>query len=249
MDFECPKAKFLVSDLPNHGLGSTMRIDAVNFLVGALLTNRTVLFVNNLTMPTNVTNLWPWTQGGGCDRMDHQCFYQPVSPCTVTWDEIYKAPVVQLAHQAPPDARVVRLQMVNKFFNVDLAALKRVHEIATMLIDQQAPNEMRPMLHQAAALILKDDRGSQRGGYPGSHSSLKHAALMYAMRPHMDRKAQIYEWLAPEFPSDFDSNRAFGLPIRASDKCDEESECLSFSSYMQASVSRWWFSIILVCCW
>jgi hypothetical protein len=55
-DYECPNAKFIVSNLPNEGMGHSLCYGAVSSLLLGLGMDRVVLFVNST----------PWT-AASCD--------------------------------------------------------------------------------------------------------------------------------------------------------------------------------------
>jgi hypothetical protein len=88
-DYECPNAKFLVVPMGEMGLGAVMRLGAVNALFAGIATNRTVLFVNNITVGDSSLHK-PWVHAS-CERGDIQCFFMPPSPCTLTYAEIESA--------------------------------------------------------------------------------------------------------------------------------------------------------------
>jgi hypothetical protein len=49
----------------------------------------------------------------------------------------------------------------------------------------------------------------------------------------------LNEIVNESLPNDFDTATSLGIPIRGSDKCLVESECLSFEQYMNVIVSVW----------
>jgi len=255
-DYECPSAKFFVTALPGFGLGATIRQTAVNAILVGLAMNRTVLFINNVK---GVEEYPPWTLAG-CDRRDFQCFFRPVSPCVITEEQLKDAPVIatkfghiksimqqiergeQYPHQ---DENIVRMDHVNfNFLPVTNTILHKIHSISNHLIDQlEADNGSKStlytsidVLHKAADTILDEGNLSLEtniGLFEGAQSSARHAIVMYILRPLQEHAAKIQKLVQNDIPYDTKSpGISLGLPIRSSDKCHRESECLTFPSYM-----------------
>lgn len=81
-DYECPNAKFIVSDLRTEGMGHSLRYGAVSSLLLGLGTDRVVLY------PT------PWIAASCKERHSHQCFFMPMTPCVITQEELDNAPLL-----------------------------------------------------------------------------------------------------------------------------------------------------------
>mmetsp|Transcript_26794 Transcript_26794/g.38447 ORF Transcript_26794/g.38447 Transcript_26794/m.38447 type:complete len:248 (+) Transcript_26794:3-746(+) len=60
---------------------------------------------------------------------------------------------------------------------------------------------------------------------------LEDAAQMYLLRLNEEYKSKLKTILNAAFPTDFNPDSSIGLPIRSTDKCLQESECLSFENY------------------
>ena len=92
-DYECPDAKFVVSSFPsNAGLGYSVRHGPIQALQAAMTSDRVALFVNGApTGPKMQQSRWNL---GSCERNDMQCFFMPVSPCTITVKELEEASVL-----------------------------------------------------------------------------------------------------------------------------------------------------------
>ncbi|KAL7564630.1 hypothetical protein ACA910_009320 [Epithemia clementina (nom. ined.)] len=237
LDYECPTAKFLIADLPNHGFGSVVRTDVVNLLMFGLQTNRTVVFVNNVANEDGSVKYLPWALGS-CDRRDFQCFYQPITPCVLTKEDILNATVI-VGGAGPvqrEEARVVRIRSKSILYPLAEGAIQRLHQIAQSLIQEQEDHldaGLVETLKQAANQILLDEPGRNSSEYPGGQSSIKQGALLYAMRPQFAKQQELYRLVTKDLPPEFDPSTALGLPIHASDKCGRESECLLFPQYMR----------------
>jgi hypothetical protein len=105
IDYESPKAKFLVSFLFSGGvgLGASLRLQAMSIVLYALSLDGIPVFVNNLKddgmeyiyqqmADKNIRNHFNKPLGLiDCERGDLQCFFLPLSPCTITMEELRKA--------------------------------------------------------------------------------------------------------------------------------------------------------------
>lgn len=219
-DYECKDSKYLVAALPTHGLGSVMRIDATSFMLGGLASNRTVLFVNNVQDLEDVkSRLAPWGLVS-CERKDHQCFYQPMSPCVLTKEDITGAYVVEgrMSHLADlakhEKHRVIVAKVSNNYLKVPANVPGYLRDIANTLIDGLPKEDPRiPILRLAAEAILKVD-DHNRGDYAGSESVIKRAILMYIMRPSYEKAEQLASIMEDVVPQNFNYSVALGLPIR-----------------------------------
>lgn len=251
-DYECPDTKYLVVSLWNNGIGANMEHVAIPTLMAGLALNRTVLFVSNAPDGPNWIIKLPWSLAS-CPRRDPQCFFAPISPCVPTVAEL--AAVSQLKkHQKAQlfangtlpaeyeNNRVVYMLALHKFGSDHLGGKVKptLHKIAHALVDQLPANDSRrPLLRQAADYILEQD-GKRKGyDYVGATSKIRHAMAFYAMRPNLSYQQRINQVLRDVLPADFNANDAVGLPIRASDKCLRESECLTFDQHMRVATKMW----------
>eukprot|EP00521_Asterionellopsis_glacialis_P016012 CAMPEP_0195309498 /NCGR_PEP_ID=MMETSP0707-20130614/38767_1 /TAXON_ID=33640 /ORGANISM="Asterionellopsis glacialis, Strain CCMP134" /LENGTH=273 /DNA_ID=CAMNT_0040373795 /DNA_START=1285 /DNA_END=2106 /DNA_ORIENTATION=- len=105
---------------------------------------------------------------------------------------------------------------------------------------QYSTSQLRT-LRRAAKLVLTEEPEdpSRPYNYFGARSKVHHAATFYTMRPKAFYAKKLRTAILAIFPKDFDPNRSLGLPIRASDKCIKESECLSFDQYMKLMGQIW----------
>jgi hypothetical protein len=99
-----------------------------------------------------------------------------------------------------------------------------------------------------AAAIIKVDKGlgndiraenSTEYTYSNRYSKSAHAALLYLMRPNLNYRKYHDDIVSSIIPSDLDRSLSIGLPIRASDKCDAESICYGFETYMELMRRMW----------
>jgi hypothetical protein len=245
-DYECPDAKFLVVSIGRLGLGAVMRLGVVNGLMAGIATNRTVLIINNAPFgPKFLTQEWPLAS---CPRKDMQCFYLPTTPCTLTEEELRDAKQLERGEtrqvfrmgEIPKhlmDERVLLMDIVLRPQRTPPTFRPVLQEIVmTHLIDplvREHPDDPRiPMFRKAAdsVLVMEPEDGSYY--YFGSISKASHALVFYAMRPNLHYAQKLDHIMKQTIPKNFDPDLALGIPIRASDKCIGESECISFEKYM-----------------
>jgi len=96
MDYECKDAKFVVIPIGSIGFGAYLNTMASLSILLALRTNRIPIFT--------VRSIFPWQKRKGerdpwllapnnCSRKDMQCYFLPISPCTITKEDLLKAPI------------------------------------------------------------------------------------------------------------------------------------------------------------
>lgn len=98
-DYECPKAKFLVTVLKSVGMGATIRGSAMPSILMALSTDRIPLFVSSLDA-NDVGESSPLTTPfllASCPRQDFQCIFAPLSPCVLTMNDLRNATLLSKA--------------------------------------------------------------------------------------------------------------------------------------------------------
>jgi hypothetical protein len=251
-DYECPDTKYLVISFWNNGIGANMEHVAIPTLMAGLALNRTVLFVSNAPEGPNWVIKMPWSLAS-CPRRDPQCFFAPMSPCVPSVADLAgasKLNKIQKNHLYAtgtlPDGyendRIVYMLALHKLSSHNLGGKVKptLQKIAHTLVDQlSADDSRRPLLLQAADSILEES-GERKGyDYSGANSKMHHALAFYAMRPNLSYQQRIKQILRDVLPADFDPNQAVGLPIRASDKCKRESECLTFDQHMRVASKMW----------
>lgn len=249
LDFECPSAKFLVVSLGRLGLGAVMRLGVVNALIAGIACNRTVVVVNNSPVGPKFLQE-PWLLSS-CPRRDMQCFYMPLTPCVITREEIINATTLQrgqvralFRHGRLPESleneRVVlmdlnlRPQRTPYAFRQGIVMIIEQYILEPLRQQQsRAANLLLSLLTKSAKYILEEEQ-LENGSYYyfGHNSKHNHALVFYAMRPNPNYSVRLQEIVRDFTPRHLDPESTFGVPIRASDKCDTESECMPFHQYM-----------------
>ena len=184
----------------------------------------------------------PWGHAS-CGRGDFQCTFQPVTACSPSIDDIananatsfsnYKNALYNVRKPLPyNDVRVIKFNN-KRALKPEARLLQSIHKIVFTLIDELDPNDRRlPIMKKAASSILKRQPNSM-------DSDFLHAAMMYVLRPNIDKGERLEAFYQNDMPDDFDSKRTLGMPIRGSDKCNQESECLKPSTYIKLMGSIW----------
>lgn len=257
LDYECGEARFLVVRLFGNGLGANLRLAAVPALMAGLATDRVVLIVSAAPVgPDFLRDPWPLA---GCPRGDLQCLFLPSSPCVLTHAELAAAPVLRreevrrvfrngtLAEDRQAERTLVlrlgfRPQREPASLRARLGDLAR--PLAAALARDLPPREAARVRRAAEALARPEEpppstTAASSYGYYGAGSPLFHGLLLYAMRPHPRAALAVRAMVRAALPPDFAADRAVGLAIRASDKCDAESECPPFAQYVRSLRGLW----------
>lgn len=249
-DYECPNAKYVVYNFAGIGIGANIRGGAAVGIMTALLSDRIFLFISK--GPTGIEEFnSPWALAS-CEREDHQCVFQPTTPCTLTHDDLRNAWIMPKPdsraflrkngrlpdeHQ---DDKVIKCMLMYEPDKVPIKAREKLTKLSHELIDALPVDDPRvPLLRKAAESILDEDPLRFQYHYGAATQKASHAASFYSMRPNPQSRERIDEILSQIIPKDVDLESTIGLPIRASDKCYRESECLSFDDHMRVSSDLW----------
>ena len=251
-DFECPRAKFLVVRLFSNGIGANMRLGAVPAFIAGLVTNRVVLFVNHAPVgPSFLQN--PWTSVS-CPRGDMQCFFLPSSPCVVTHKEIQRAQVLTKSdvrlifrngtlQEDKDNERVLILRLAfrpqREPDNLRRRLYEKARPVALSLVHNLNLQDKSAVLDALEDLLQPDLPSMDSYNYYGANSPLFHALLLYAMRPNPRAEIAMQAMVKQALPSSYQPDQSIGLAIRATDKCDVESECLSLPQYLRSLKPLW----------
>jgi hypothetical protein len=254
-DYECPSAKFPVVGLSKPGIGAHMRLGLVSALKAGIATGRVVLLVNNApsSAPSFLQNPWPLAS---CNRKDAQCFFQPFSPCVLTAEaladaytltrgemrHVFRSGKVPETHEAD---RVIVMQLKYRPQRDPENLLPTLRKLVVALLEKfQLSSSQRSVLEDAISETLKVGGilSNQTTHQYGFQSQVHNAMLLYALRPSPGSSASIDNILEEILPSNFEPDHSIGLPIRASDKCGTESECLSFDQYTRSLAMIWTLS-------
>lgn len=246
-DYECPNAKFLVSAVPGGtGLGHAIRKVALETIKAAMASNRVALFINSARFGPEETKS-QWTMAS-CVRHDIQCFFMPLSPCTITEKDLQTASVLTMEESLSwgtsshvldkyNSSRVVVMKMHSKQTPTWSwqARINYVMDSILSFVDTVSDglDDKSKKAYGFDSLSLELVKKFLEGAEKKDPWILDHAIIFYILRPNPTSKRKMKDIMQTVFPSNFDPASAIGLPIRSSDKCNRESECLTFDHYMQ----------------
>jgi hypothetical protein len=265
-DFQCSGSKFLVTSIPNLGMGAAVRLSAVSHVLSAIATDRVPLFVANTTAGPQFLQD-PWYLAS-CDRKDLQCVFLPTTPCTLLASDLEHATVVtgnvetmkfRVNGKVPTYLdrnRVIVLQPSSnsnsakgdKFPGIHKAVRRRMHDrVVKLLAEWNATSgadideSKLHFLQEAARRIARSDDAPDEPHYGYGHRSYRipHAILLYLLRPNKSARTILDEHMRDIFQHPVTPETTIGLPIRGSDKCHGESTCLEFDQYMRLAKETW----------
>jgi hypothetical protein len=99
-DYECPNTKYLVTSIPDQGLGASVRLGAMAHILMGIASDRIPLLLAN-TKPHGPG----WLQGPwklvSCARGDFQCVFMPTTPCTIEAGALNDATVLAESEVRP----------------------------------------------------------------------------------------------------------------------------------------------------
>lgn len=261
LDYECPNAKYLIMGLGGNGLGANVRGGMVPALAIGLMTDRVVVFVNNANVgPKHVQE--PWALAS-CPRRDYQCFFLPLTPCTLTQEDIANAYTLSVDESngltrknVLPDSslnkhKVWRFQSssmpISTFLKV---AADSLHKYATDFIaalPASTQTENIAVLQKAAEAIRIEDDHRQGYHYTAASNKIQHALTLYSMRPNPSNAAKLDNIMNDITPYDFDPEMAVGLPVRgtlARSSISNHSDLRSDPTWL--TIFRSFFSLMVI---
>jgi hypothetical protein len=240
-DYECPDAKYIVMPLGGDGLGANVRGGMVVALLMGLLSDRVVIFANNVG-EGNMYARRPWSLAS-CPRKDYQCFFWATTPCTLTQDdlkaayELTRPESMQMIkrNKELPDIQHHKVWVFSPAFvpSIDLPkrAGEALYQHAQTLIagvsESEHPSYVA-LLRSAAETIRVADQ--PRPGYNYALASLKvhHALSIYAMRPNPRNAHELDKIMTHIIPTYLNPEQSIGLPVRG--ECARTTLCFQGST-------------------
>ena len=229
-----PDTKYLVTSLSDKGIGANFRLTAVSALKAALATNRVLLLVNNISSNNASTTSThgfflhePWALAS-CPRGDVECFFRPVTPCSVPLREIAQAHVLTRPEtralfrhgQLPKNDRVVVLpaaflarpqrnppQLQSVLTNVSRAILEQQYPSNNNNNATNYPTAARQGL--ARLLQPQSTNGMFRGDY-----QISNALMMFALRPLPHYAREMHRIVQEVLRGSKTNAPSLGMPIR-----------------------------------
>jgi len=252
LDFECPGAKFVVIPTASTGFGNFLNTQASLSILLALNTNRIPIF--------STKSFFPWQKRKGetdpwllapteCDRKDFQCYFLPLSPCTVTEADLERAPIygsnrteqMYLSKKLglPPSLQDERIVVINPGLaskTIDTPSMRTMaHSIGSELLQDWKDSPLyfqeddwrdMEMGHQMVKELFREDP-----------IGLLRQVYVYMLRPNPHYRTILKEQMSALVPNPLAPSNTVGIAIRGSDKCLSESMCLSFDRYMELATN------------
>jgi len=262
MDFECVGEKFVVVPAANVGLGAFLNTRASLSILLALRTNRIPIFSSASIIPKNLTSSSSVSAGwlfapAHCDRKDMQCYFLPLSPCTITHEEFANAPM----YGSTKDER--------KFLSTNVRLPSHLEDEKVVVIQPNLIHKSKdePDMRSIASLVIeelliewkdahnKTSINNQGENIPSwsdqewKNMELAHQWIIektiddpigllrqvyiYMLRPNPHYRNSLEQQMKSLVPSPIIPSNTFGIAIRGSDKCARESMCHSLDRYME----------------
>ena len=230
-EFECRDAKYLVTSMQVVGAGASIRLGAVAHVLMAIASDRIPLFYSNTPKQGARWLGTPWHLAS-CERKDYQCVFLPTSPCTLLYEDIKNATVIdegiakrlrrggQLSEEYQ-DARVIVTESrsspakFDKFDGIHNVVRKKIYAMAMELVNRwriateedTSPERQHKLeiLIQAAQQIQRRDEPEEFDHYYYGHRyyRIPHAILLYLLRPNPAAREAMAKQLEHAIPSDF----------------------------------------------
>ena len=250
-DFQCKDAKFLLVGLSSNGLGVNVRSGIAVAMMLAMVTDRVLILVSGAPQgPRHLKFKWKLSS---CDRHDHQCFFTPLSPCVPTQEEIDQSPtfkdyrnILRFGNLDRMDTEIRDLRVINFRLRftppqiVPKVVKERLQDISRELAQSlPAADPRRKAIMQAIDSMLEKEAKREGYNYALANLHSAHALAVYALRPQAPNLEQIDKLVEASLPRGEAASHAIGIPVRASDKCDKESECLTFYDHMKVASLEW----------
>jgi hypothetical protein len=262
-DYECPKAKFMITTIPSPGLGASLRMSGIYSILTGIAIGRIPIFLSNVPSKKVPENMASPFMLGFAPRKDLQSAFLPTTPCVVTMENIEQDMVMMVKNGA--DDRKIRRKGTTRNRTIMSArylyvpgrvtpervsgiwdrAIANIYQTAKGLVDrvrtQHGGQEQHNLVEQFRvwdkALDRIQDNNFTFDQIPDEstlgYHPFRSATLMYMLRLNREQQRQVQQGVKDTLPESFDPSVALGLPIRASDKCRRESTCLSFERYME----------------
>ncbi|KAL7580124.1 hypothetical protein ACA910_012883 [Epithemia clementina (nom. ined.)] len=239
-DFECSSARFLVVPLSGKGIGATFRLTAVSALKAAIATDRVAVFANKAVSTSTKAS---------CSRQDFQCFFRPISPCALLENDAANAHVLRrteirqlfrlgILPQERTKDKVIRLNIANRPQRHPQNLRWKLYNISLKVI-QHHPELRIEVVKQGLERLVKPLQNSSNNMFEGDQE-ISNGLMMYALRPLPNLLHQVDSIVDDVvLTQKVKPESSLGYPLRASDKCDVESECFSVDQY-QLSVADMW---------
>jgi hypothetical protein len=228
---------------PSYGLGMSIKHTVTDAILLGILTYHVVMVINSLNtthpeVPQDFKSQWDLAS---CDRHDMQRVFLPLSPCVLTIEDLRNASHVAhadllvlrksgLLNSKYESSKVIILQANHHPMPKPIAVLEQIQQILQNELLSETPLPWG-MTSEYLEQVLKALVPLDQNKVLPTIWQLEDAAVLYTLRLNVEYREKLHKLIAKYFPSDFNPETTIGLAIRSSDKCLQESECLSFDNY------------------
>jgi hypothetical protein len=252
MDFECRGEKYVVIPVGSIGFGAYLNTQASLCILLALRTNRIPIFSSKSFFPWQKRKGYqdPWLLAPShCHRKDLQCYFLPVSPCTVTNEELEAAPIFGSNRKEqkflaknltiPPELERHKIVVVNSGLSAKTEDTPEMRQIASAVVEELF-NEWKKAQREDNDLWSDEDLEALELAHrwvtektQTDPIGLLRQVYVYILRPNPHYRDILERQMTALVPQAIDPSDTIGMAIRGSDKCLKESMCLSFERYME----------------
>ena len=154
-EYDCKDTKYIVTDLPNKGLGAAFRLSAVAHVLMGIASNRIPLFVSN--SPEGPSFLQNKTTLASCPRGDFQCVFLPTTPCSLKIEDLVNGTILEES-----DARSLRRSgvLAPKIENEAVLIVKSRQTPAIFDKFEDAHRLTRKRIYDRAIVIINEWKAS-----------------------------------------------------------------------------------------
>ena len=259
-EFICPDSKFLVMGMGSQGFGAFINTSGLTLILAALRTGRIPVFWN-IFEPGQKRKKKDWLLAPhDCDEKTMTCYFLPLSPCTLTLDDITNATMFAIEK---PDKRWFRrnLALPPDFDDDRVVAVADAGMIPSPF-DQERLNGELSTMNRAVINATVQTSMELLSYWKKIDPSLPELPIIEKSIKLMDEQSKVmfagFEgvWayllrLNPKYrriignqtsnvlsssSKDSTFENSIGLPVRGSDKCIRESTCLSVQTYMELAM-------------
>jgi hypothetical protein len=258
LEYECPKAKFLVMNLPSVGFGAVLNSIVLFATLTAFRSDR----IPVLRSVDEGRRRWLLSPPD-CKSSDMQCYFLPFSPCTLSQSDIFNGHRIGMTS---PDQRELRRSMEiptelqnERVLLLDIGVIpppiefEQIHEdiINTTVT---VARELLAMWKKNSAVFADESPTLPKNESPWRVIELAiefmegkktirdigyEATYVYMLRPNPVYKRVLLNQTNSILPAYGDYKNSVGIPIRGSDKCNKESTCLAFETFMDLATDTY----------
>ncbi len=237
MDYECPNTKYILTTASDKGFGASIRSTQLEIIQYGLSTGRVALSMNGLKVNktgydeadvrTYVRNGWKLSS---CPRQDMQCMYMPLSPCTLTEEEVRNAKILsnedvrtlRKTGKLPEQYKNDKVVFISPRFCTRMSRAPHLREqyvnIISSFYEMQDKKKIKKAWQLDDVMLQKIYDYIRKKGKKDGNINIEyianHATQLFIIRPNMHARKLLNAAEERIFPKDYDPMTAVGFPIR-----------------------------------